>query len=117
MAMISRFYRVFHTSRMDDRGLELLLHVPLGASDLKAISAGFQDLLLSGGFEPGESCDDRDRLRPCLRFDFDQRRVGRLYQLIEFINGLELPICDDLRHPEQRVCPDLTGSELHPCPP
>lgn len=98
------FYRVFHTTRVSDDGLELLLHVPLEERDLQAIRADFQDLLRSGDFVPGESCDDNDRLRPCLRFDFDQRRVGRLYRLIATINALDLPRSDDLLHPEQRLC-------------
>jgi uncharacterized protein (TIGR00730 family) len=102
--LIRHFYRVFHTTRVTDDGLELLLHVPLAEADLLAIRSGFQDLLRSGDFELGESCDDNDRLRPCLHFDFDQRRVGRLYQLIAAINALDLPRCDDLIHPEQRSC-------------
>jgi uncharacterized protein (TIGR00730 family) len=102
--LIRHFYRVFHTTRVTDDGLELLLHVPLAEADLLAIRSGFQDLLRTGDFELGESCDDNDRLRPCLHFDFDQRRVGRLYQLIATINALDLPRCDDLIHPEQRNC-------------
>ena len=102
--LIRHFYRVFHTTRVSDDGLELLLHVPLAEADLLAIRSGFQDLLSSGDFELGESCDDNDLLRPCLRFDFDQRRAGRLYQLIAAINALDLPRCDDLLHPEQRSC-------------
>ncbi|MCP9799835.1 TIGR00730 family Rossman fold protein [Synechococcus sp. RedBA-s] len=102
--LIRHFYRVFHTTRVTDDGLELLLHVPLAEADLLSIRSGFPDLLSSGTFELGESCDDNDRLRPCLRFDFDQRCVGRLYQLIAAINALDLARCDDLLHPEQRTC-------------
>ncbi|MCP9826714.1 LOG family protein, partial [Synechococcus sp. EJ6-Ellesmere] len=102
--LIRHFYRVFHTTRINDDELELLLHVPLAEADLLTIRSGFQDLLRSGDFKLGESCDDNDRLRHCLRFDFDQRRVGRLYQLIAAINALDLPRSDDLLHPEQRSC-------------
>jgi uncharacterized protein (TIGR00730 family) len=105
MASIRRFYRVFHTTKVGDQGLELLLHAPLGAAELAEVNTLFSDLLLSGRIELGESCDDTDQLRPCLLLDFDQRRVGRLYQLIDHLNGLDLPICPELQHPEQRLCP------------
>ena len=50
-----------------------------------------------------ESCDDSGYLRPCLRLRFDKRRMGRLYQLIDRLNGLELPSCHALQHPGERV--------------
>ena len=102
---IRRFYRVFHGARDTERGLELLLHGPLPAAELAVIEARFADLLQGGRFEAGESWDVAGRRRPCLRFDFDQRRVGRLYGLIDHLNGLQLPPCPDLQHPEQRLCP------------
>ncbi len=108
MAVIRRFYRVFHTSQQREGGLSLLLHAPLGEAELSEIQARFDDLLSSGRFDTGESCDDHDRPRPSLQFDFDQRRVGRLYELIDHLNGLDLPRGPDLEHPEQRSCPDTS---------
>jgi uncharacterized protein (TIGR00730 family) len=103
--LIRRFYRVFHAVRASEQGLELLLHAPLPVSELETIQGRFADLLLAGRFEASDSPDGAGARRPCLRLDFDQRKVGRLYELIDHLNGLELPRCPDLQHPEQRLCP------------
>jgi uncharacterized protein (TIGR00730 family) len=103
--LIRRFYRVFHALRASEQGLELLLHAPMPALELEEIQGRFADLLLAGRFEASDSRDEAGARRPCLRLDFDQRKVGRLYQLIDHLNGLELPRCPDLQHPEQRLCP------------
>jgi uncharacterized protein (TIGR00730 family) len=105
IALIQRFYRVFHTTRVSGDRLELLLHAPLPEVDLHDLNDRFADLLRSGRIEASESCDDTDRLRPALQLDFDRRRVGRLYQLIDHLNQLPLPVCAELQHPEQRLCP------------
>jgi uncharacterized protein (TIGR00730 family) len=105
LQLIRRFYRVFHTTRMSEGRLELLLHAPVPEAELVNLNERFSDLLLSGRIEATESCDDTDRLRPALELDFDRRMVGRLYQLIDHLNGLGLPICAELEHPEQRLCP------------
>jgi hypothetical protein len=108
LQLIRRFYRVFHTTRMREGRLELLLHAPVPEAELVKLNERFSDLLLSGRIESTESCDDTDRLRPALELDFDRRMVGRLYQLIDHLNGLGLPLCAELEHPEQRLCPGET---------
>jgi len=123
VALIRRFYRVFHrlqpvqipqpdpTGQPDQAGqrdqtvMELLLHLPLPEQQLALINQGFPDLLRSGLFVAAESCDEAGAIYPCLRFDFNQRRVGRLYQLIDHLNALDLAHSVVLQHPEQRLCP------------
>ena len=104
MAQICRFYRVFHTARLVNDRLELLLHAPLTPTQLKVLNQRFADLLDSGQIEQDEICDVSDQLRPSLRFDFNDRKVGRLYQLIEHLNGLDLQGAPEPHHPEQRRC-------------
>jgi hypothetical protein len=64
----------------------------------------FADLLDSGQIEHDEVCDLSDQPRPSLRFDFNDRKVGRLYQLIEHLNGLDIQGAPEAHHPEQRRC-------------
>ncbi len=104
MAQICRFYRVFHTARLVDDRLELLLHAPLTPAQLAVLNQRFADLLDSGQIEHDEVCDLSDQLRPSLRFDFNDRKVGRLYQLIEHLNGLDIQGAPEPHHPEQRRC-------------
>jgi hypothetical protein len=63
----------------------------------------FDDLVDEGVIQASEACDDAGILRPCLRFHFDKRRIGRLYQLLDHLNNLELPPCEALEHPGQRL--------------
>lgn len=102
--LIRGFYRVFHALRPSERGVELFLHAPVPALELVQIQHQFADLLRTGRIEATESRDETGALRPCLRLDFDQRKVGRLYELIDHLNRLDLPRCPDLQHPEQRLC-------------
>ncbi|WP_254940398.1 LOG family protein [Cyanobium sp. Morenito 9A2] len=102
--LICRFYRVFHTAQFGADRLELLLHVPFPSSQLGQLNHAFADLLEEGSIQPGESCDDNGILRPCLRLQIDKRRIGRLYQLIDRLNSLELPPCGALEHPGERLC-------------
>jgi hypothetical protein len=38
----------------------------------------------------------------CLALQFNQRDLGRLYELISAINQMGDPHCGDLTHPEQK---------------
>lgn len=101
--LISRFYRVFHAAQLGDNRIELLLHTPIPAHALQRLNREFDDLVDEGNITAGESVDDNGILRPCLRFHFDMRRVGRLYQLLDALNGLELEPCQALERPGQRL--------------
>lgn len=102
MACICRFYRVFHAAELLSDRLELQLNAPIPAEALEQLNRDFDDLVEQGAIHAAETCDDDGYLRPCLRFHFNMRRVGRLYQLIDALNGLELPTSAALQQPEQR---------------
>ena len=100
---ICRFYRVFHAANLGSDRIELLLNTPIPPEQLEALNLDFDDLMDEGVIQASEACDDAGILRPCLRFHFDKRRIGRLYQLLDRLNGLDLPPCEALEHPGQRV--------------
>jgi uncharacterized protein (TIGR00730 family) len=100
---ICRFYRVFHAANLGPDRIELLLNSPITVEQLAALNRAFDDLVDEGVIQASEACDEAGILRPCLRFHFDKRRIGRLYQLLDQLNALELPPCEALLHPGQRV--------------
>ncbi len=102
VARISRFYRVFHAANLAHDRIELLLNTPITSGQLAALNVEFDDLVDEGAIQASEACDDAGILRPCLRFHFDKRRIGRLYQLLDQLNTLDLPPCAALEHPGQR---------------
>lgn len=104
VARICHFYRVYHSARLQQDRVELLLNAPIPAEQLPGLNQRFGDLLEDGAIAAGESVDDKGILRPCLRLRFDKRRVGRLYQFLEHLNGLELPTAPALNHPGERLC-------------
>jgi len=76
------------------------VHEGLAAREL--ISPEDGDLVDEGAIQATEACDEHGIVRPCLRFHFNRRRIGRLYQLLHHLNGLELPTTPALEHPGQR---------------
>ena len=103
IALIRRFYRVFHTAQPGEDRLELLLHTVIAEDELHQLNHRYADLVAEGRITTGESCDASGRLYPCLRFHLDTRRIGRLYQLIDHLNDLEVPPCRALEHPGERL--------------
>ena len=105
---ISRYYRVFHSAQLGEDRIELLLKAPVPRSLLPDLNSRFHDLLDNGAIQTGEACDDNGILRPSLRLRFDKRRVGRLYQLIDHLNGLDLPEAASLEQPGRRFTPQAS---------
>ena len=108
VAHICRFYRVFHSAQLGQDRIELLLNAEVPRALLPELNRRFADLLDQGSIQSGEGVDDNDLLRPSLQLRFDKRRVGRLYQFIDHLNGLDLPASPALDHPAERV---PTGSQ------
>lgn len=104
MEHICRFYRVFHAAELHSDRVELQLNVELSETELAQLNTDFDDLVDQGSIQAAETCDEEGFLRPCLRFHFDKRRMGRLYQLIHALNDLELPASAALEQPGQRRC-------------
>ncbi len=103
VAHICRFYRVFHSAQLGEDRIELLLNAEVPRTLLPELNRRFADLLEEGAIQSGEGVDDNGLLRPSLRLRFDKRRVGRLYQFIVHLNGLDLPASPALEHPAERV--------------
>jgi hypothetical protein len=99
VARIGRFYRVFHSAQLSEDRVELLLNVSLPEPAVRELNQRFDDLIVEGVMRVAESCDEDGILRPALRFRFDKRRLGRLYQLIDHLNDLVLPGCTGLDQP------------------
>jgi uncharacterized protein (TIGR00730 family) len=101
---ICRFYRVFHAAELHGDRVEIQLNLAVPPAELSQLNRRFDDLVDQGVIMAGETSDGEGLLRPCLRFHFNKRRMGRLYQLIEALNRLELPACSALEQPGQRHC-------------
>ena len=108
VAHISRFYRVFNTARLSEERIELVLNAAVVGEELAELNRRFDDLVDEGVIQADETVDDAGLLRPSLRFNFDKRRIGRLYQLLEYLNSLELPASEALQRPGQRQLLDPT---------
>lgn len=102
---IAGFYRVFHSSRYVGDQLVIRLNTELSDADMDYLNANFSDILVKGRIEksrilPQEYGDDTAKL-PRLVMYFNQRDLGRLYQMIRLINqlGMDAP---ESKHPEQK---------------
>ena len=86
---ILRFYRRFHSYRFVQEKMVLRMKSALPAARIAHIQASFADLLAAGTIEPSaalpEEGDDVPEL-PRLVFQFNRRSLGRLRQLIDYIN-------------------------------
>ncbi|MFM7314850.1 MAG: LOG family protein [Cyanobium sp.] len=103
---IRRFYRVFHSARLEEQPMELLLHAPIPDALLSGLNHDFADMLSEGSIHSGESVDENGLLYPCLQLRLDRRKVGRLYQFIDHLNGLDLPDSPALDRPcDRQFCP------------
>ncbi len=86
------FYRVYHSSRYVGDQLVIRLKMELSDQDVDVLNQQFADILLSGAITkttalPAELGDETVPL-PRLLLHFNQRDLGRLYQLIGTINQM-----------------------------
>jgi uncharacterized protein (TIGR00730 family) len=111
---IAGFYRMYHSSRYVGDQFVIRLNRDLSDRQVATLNQDFSDILLSGciqksGMLPEESehqqpqpqqvMDQTEQL-PRLMFHFNQRDLGRLYQLISTINKMgDTP---ELAHPERK---------------
>ena len=100
---ISSFYRTYSSARFEENRIELLLNAPIPQNYLATLNQMFIDLPEGGSIDADESVDGSGLPRPCLRLRFDKRKIGRLYQFIDHLNGLDLPACPALEHPGERT--------------
>lgn len=103
---IASFYRVYHSSRYVGNRLVLRLKTDLTDAVVEQLNEQFSDILVKGKIEksnalPQESQDETVGL-PRLLLYFNQRDLGRLYQLIAAINRLGHPSAETYAHPERK---------------
>lgn len=92
VAELTRFYRVYHSSRYVHDLLVLRLSRPLPSAFLAQLAEEFRDIIASGtisqrGAFPVERDDPDTSNLPRLVFRFDREHFGRLRMLIDRING------------------------------
>ena len=91
VAEIQNFYSNYHSSRYVRDRLVLRVRVAPDPEQLAALNEEFADLLSRGPIEVGEPLREEnseapEHARVVLRFD--RKRVGRLRELIDRLNGL-----------------------------
>jgi hypothetical protein len=94
VAEILRFYRVYHSMRYVRNRLIFRLKEAPSAAKVDSINLEFSDILSAGRFEIGGPLpEERDEPTlahlPRLVFRFNRRSLGRLRQLIDFLNADE----------------------------
>jgi len=88
---ITRFYRLYHSSRTVGRRFVIRLNRPIAESLVADLSGDFADILVSGKIEQTAgalSAEDEPEIRdlPRLVLHFNRTHFGRLRQLIDRVN-------------------------------
>ncbi|NDJ19190.1 LOG family protein [Myxacorys almedinensis] len=103
---ISSFYQVYHSSRYVGAHLVMRLKSELSDAAVEELNDRFSDILVKGRIEKtralSEEKQDETVDLPRLMLYFNQRDLGRLYQLIRAINVLGTPSVEDSAHPERK---------------
>ncbi len=102
---ISDFYRVYHSSRYVNGQFVMRLKTELSEAQVAELNETFKDVLVSGTIVPSTVLpteqDDGTEHLPRLIFHFNQRDLGRLYQMIAEINRMG-STSPESTHPEQK---------------
>lgn len=91
VAEVTRFYRVYHSMRYVKGDLVLRLHAAPSERTLEKVRTDFADIVAAGTFEivaalPAEANEPELAKYPRLKFRFNRHGMGRLRQLIDFLN-------------------------------
>jgi len=103
---ITQFYRVYHSSRYVRDLLVIRLNAELSNAEVEELNHNFSDILVKGkidksGALPQETQDETIDL-PRIVLYFNQRDLGRLYQMIARINQMGQPSEEAASHPERK---------------
>ncbi|MGM3304782.1 LOG family protein [Anabaena sp. WFMT] len=103
---ITHFYQVYHSSRYVGEQLVIRLKQDLSPTEVEKLNDNFSDILVKGKIEksqilPQEGQDETSEL-PRLVLYFNQRDLGRLYQMIGVINEMCTPSPEEAAHPERK---------------
>lgn len=101
---IKNFYRVYHSSRYVGKLFVMRLKLEISEADIELLNQDFADILSQGKICKSNALPEEQRELetidlPRLTFYFNQRNLGRLYELISRINQLGYS-CDATEHPE-----------------
>ena len=101
---IKDFYRVYHSSRYVGKLFVIRLNLELSDRVVEELNREFGDILSQGKITkstalPEEYRDLETRGLPRLTLHFNQKSLGRLYQLINKINRMG-DACEATEHPE-----------------
>ncbi|BAY93955.1 MULTISPECIES: LOG family protein [unclassified Tolypothrix] len=103
---ITRFYQVYHSSRYVGDQLVIRLTTDLSNTEVEKLNASFSDILVKGKIEKSQALSqegqDETVNLPRLVFYFNQRDLGRLYQMIAVINQMGVHTVEDTGHPERK---------------
>ena len=102
---ICNFYRVYHSSRYVGKKFVIRTNCELSDSVVAQLNTEFRDILVQGKIVksqalPEETKDDTADL-PRLVLYFNQKNLGRLYQMIEAINQSVI-MTQEQEHPEKK---------------
>ena len=86
-----QFYRVYHSMRYVHDQLVIRLKQRISEKTLRVMNDQFKDILASGTIEqtqalPAEASDEHIAHLPRLRFHFNKKAVGRLRQMVDYLN-------------------------------
>jgi uncharacterized protein (TIGR00730 family) len=103
---ITRFYQVYHSSRYVRDQLVIRLKSELSDTEVEQLNANFSDILVQGQIEKSKAlaqeAQDETVDLPRLLLYFNQRDLGRLYQMIATINQMGTPSAETTAHPERK---------------
>ena len=104
--VITRFYQVYHSCRYVGNKLVIRLKTDISDAQVEQLNANFSQIIVQGRIEksqalPQEAQDETFGL-PRLILYFNQRDLGRLYQMIATINQMGTPSPEDAAHPERK---------------
>ncbi|MEM7725464.1 MAG: LOG family protein [Cyanobacteria bacterium P01_A01_bin.45] len=103
---ITEFYKVYHSSRYVKGQLVIRLKASLSDMDVEKLNDEFSDILVKGRIQKSQALDsevqDDTFDLPRLILYFNQRDLGRLYQMIATINNMGVPSPEDKAHPERK---------------
>ncbi|MDZ7960711.1 MAG: LOG family protein [Aulosira sp. DedQUE10] len=103
---ITRFYQVYHSSRYVGEQLVIRLTTDLSNVEVEKLNADFSDILIKGKIEKSKALSqegqDETVNLPRLVLYFNQRDLGRLYQMIAVINKMGIHSIEETGHPERK---------------
>jgi uncharacterized protein (TIGR00730 family) len=103
---ISHFYSVFHSCRYVGNRLVMRLNTDITEESIEHLNQHFGDILLKGAIEKSsalpQEAQEMEIGKSRLVFYFNQRDLGRLYELIHTINELGIEKTEESQHPERK---------------